>query len=241
VLEVVMSAHTGSEGLGLPWESISRQWIDACDYGARFHPSLRDAVAGGGSIPWDDAWNADTGQAPPEVRARRNVLWVAQWKHGIYPSRAACRQGMPLPLVGPVEECNEAGFLQTFEVANIGEPGHPIDPDHPVNAPEQRDAGRYAALFPGEDPWEVRAPTREDRRDGGFCGGYDRAQVAASKRWCMLDVIRHKLEGNVSIVGERMWWIFPGCPDGALCHRALLPFGLRAAPPAALAVGAPAP
>jgi hypothetical protein len=109
----------------------------------------------------------------------------------------------------------------------VGEPEDPIDPDDPLNEPDAREAGRFATLFPGEGAWAIPPPSAPGALDGGFCGGFDRAKLVAAGRSCMMDVIRHPLEGVVSIVGDGLWPGFGGCPDGERCHRLLLP----AAPP----------
>jgi hypothetical protein len=213
VLEVIAEGHVASSWARLPFESLQRVRVDSCSFGAAFHPELRG--------------DGQPGKGPPESPV---LLWLARWKHAVYPSRAACQDGMRLPGIGGLEECTEQGFAQTYDLANVGEPGRPIDPDHPVNAPEAREAGRFAALFPGEAVWEVRPESQPGLGDGGFCGGYPPAATIAAGRRCMVDPIRHKLEGDLSDVGEAPLLGPRECPDGDLCHRLLLPLS----PPAAL-------
>jgi len=219
VLEVIAEGHVASSWARLPFESLQRIWVDSCSYGAAFHPEDR----GDGQVRGDGRPRA----GPPESPW---LLWLARWKHAIYPTRAACEAGMHLPWIGGLEACSTEGFVQAYDLANVGEPGHPIDPDHPLNAPEARQSGRFAALFPGEEIWGVRPESAPGRGDGGFCGGYPPAAVIAAGRRCMVDPIRHKLEGDLSDVGEAPLLGRRECPDGDLCHRLLLPLP----PPAAL-------
>lgn len=206
VLEVIAAAHVGTSWGRLPFESIGRERVDSCTFGAAFHPELRGAGAPGANAP-----------------THPSLIYPARWKHGLYLARTDCERGMRLPFVGALEECTGAGFVQGYDVANVGEPGHPIDPDDPLNDPPARDAGRFDALFPGEAVWQVQAPSAPGRGDGGFCGGYDRANVIAAGRRCMGDPIRHKLEGDLSDVGDAPLLGPRECPDGDLCHRLLLP------------------
>ena len=206
VLELIAAAHVGTSWGRLPFESIARERVDSCSLGAAFHPELR-------------------GDGGPAAYApvHPSVIYPARWKHGLYLARSDCERGMRLPFVGALEECTGAGFVQGYDVANVGEPGHPIDPDDPLNQPGARDAGRFAELFPGESVWEARPASAPDRGDGGFCGGYDRANVVAAGRRCMGDPIRHKLEGDLSDVGDAPLLGPRECPDGDWCHRLLLP------------------
>ena len=216
VLEVIAQAHVGTSWARLPFESLERVRVDSCTYGAAFHPGLRGGELHGSGL----RGSGEPGGGSPH---HPSLLWPALWKHGLYLTRTDCEQGMRLPVIGALEQCTGEGFVQGFDVANVGEPGFPIDPDDPVNAPEERAAGRFAALFPGEDAWEVRRPSAPGRADGGFCGGYERTGVIAAGRRCMGDPIRHKLEGDLSDVGDAPLLGRRECPDGDLCHRLLLP------------------
>ena len=69
----------------------------------------------------------------------------------------------------------------------------------------------------------MRPASAPGRGDGGFCGGYERTNVIAAGRRCMGDPIRHKLEGDLSDVGDAPLLGRRECPDGDLCHRLLLP------------------
>jgi hypothetical protein len=207
--DLVIGAHVGAEFLGLPWEIVFHERVDACDFGASFRPD------------WPVRYASDPGGV---AASAPNVLWPALWKHGIYPSRDACNEGMWLPFFGPVEECREGGFLQAYDVANVGEPDAPIHPDDPLNEPGARVAGRFATLFPGEDVWAVHPPSVPGGLDGGFCGGFDRARVLAANRRCMGEPMRHKIEGDVSPAGDRILRAWGGCPDGDRCHRLLVPY-----------------
>jgi hypothetical protein len=206
VLEVIALAHVGTSWGRLPSESIARQRVDSCRFGAAFHPELR-------------------GSGEPAAGSPRHpsLIWPALWKHGLYLSRPDCERGMRLPVVGPLERCSDAGFVQGYDVANVGEPGFPIDPDAALNLPDARGAGRFAALFPGEDAWRVQPPSAPGKGDGGFCGGYDRAAVIKAGERCMGDPLRHKLEGDLSDVGDLPLIGALECPDGDWCHRLLLP------------------
>jgi hypothetical protein len=220
VLEVIAAAHVGTSWARLPFESLERLPVDSCTWGAAFHPEVRTAdgpvvgQAGAGDL---------RGERRPGASLRPSLLWMARWKHALYLSRDACEAGMRLPWIGSLEACSDPGFVQTYDVANVGEPGDPIDPDADLNAPDARQAGRFAALFPDEDAWRVRSPSAAGRGDGGFCGGYPPARVAAAGRRCMGDPIRHKLEGDLSEVGDAPLLGARECPDGDLCHRLLLP------------------